>query len=508
MHRLSSSRPALPLSIVAPFLFAALAACSRPASPPPQADAASSAPLSAAAPASAPSAKDRKLAIQGGSSPLKLPKTIKFDPARLKKEARSKGRLLLERPRTAEELPTTSCAVYLGNLQSQLDGRKKAAEAQPDQASHQRFYAELLYANGEVYGNLDLMSQAEEVATRAIKLEPREAAGYELRAKIRATLHRFDGAVKDYQEAIKLAPSQKDDLELALANVRFQLGDYDAIPLLQKAVVDRPSFGTQSQAGILYWQLGDVTRAKRHFALAEQLYSDTSPTPLAWLSVQRGLLAMHSGDYAQARTFFHQAWERCDKYPLAKEHLAEIEGRLGERQRSMKLYAEVVQQTSNPEFIAALAELQAAEGDEQRAKESIIFARAKNEQLLKKHPEAMYWHAAEFYLGIGADPKKGLELLEKNVKLRPGASSWAALAAAQLDNGQLDKAVVSIEKALASPVQLAEFHWTAARIYQALEARTPPKAGAPSRFATHREKALAMNPKIEDLEGPLTPPAP
>jgi hypothetical protein len=100
----------------------------------------------------------------------------------------------------------------------------------------------------------------------------------------------------------------------------------------------------------------------------------------------------------------------------------------------------------------------------------------------------MYWHASEFYLGEGDDPARALELLRKNAELRPNATSFVALARAELAAGTLDGARASIERALAAPVVSAELFWTAARV----RARMHDRAES-ARLAA---RARALNPRI------------
>jgi hypothetical protein len=98
----------------------------------------------------------------------------------------------------------------------------------------------------------------------------------------------------------------------------------------------------------------------------------------------------------------------------------------------------------------------------------------------------MYWHASEFYLATD-DVKQALDLLQKDVSLRPNSTSWVALARAQLAAGHLrDEA--SIDKALAMPVVSALLFWTASRIYRS--------AGDAASSEKFRARAEGVNPKI------------
>lgn len=59
-----------------------------------------------------------------------------------------------------------------------------------------------------------------------------------------------------------------------------------------------------------------------------------------------------------------------------------------------------------------------------------LHARAtkRYEELLRRYPEAMAWHAAAFFAGEGADEARARSLLQQNAALRPNAESLDALA--------------------------------------------------------------------------------
>ena len=84
---------------------------------------------------------------------------------------------------------------------------------------------------------------------------------------------------------------------------------------------------------------------------------------------------------------------------------------------------------------------------------------------------------------------KALELLRKNLELRPNSASFVALARAELLNGRTDDAKKSIDRALAMPVRSAQLFWTASRIYGRL--------GDARSADAFRARAKSLNPRIE-----------
>jgi tetratricopeptide (TPR) repeat protein len=171
----------------------------------------------------------------------------------------------------------------------------------------------------------------------------------------------------------------------------------------------------------------------------------------------------------------------------ANEHLTETLHMLGKNEEATRIYETVVKLTDDPEFSHALAGLYAASGKAKESQELEAKARAGYAALLAKYPEAMYWHASEFYMATG-EVRQALELLRKNVSLRPNSTSFVALARAELANGRANDAKVSIDKALAMPVVSASLFWTASRVY-----RITGDAAAADKFRSRAEK---LNPRI------------
>ena len=281
-----------------------------------------------------------------------------------------------------------------------------------------------------------------------------------------------------------------------VADLRWNLGEHDeAIKTIRKLAKQRPTFLSLARLAELELDLGRVEQARRAFGRAETQIRDVSPVAVAWLNVRRGVLGRRTGDLEGARPFYEEAVDRLPSSPAALGGLAEIEALLGKPEKAVERYRAVLKVTDHPAHLSALARLLAEQGEQAEARSLIAEAKKRYEKLLREYPEATYQRAAEFFLDEGADPKRALALLEADVRKRPAAGSLAALAAAQLENGKIDEALVSIEKALATPIRRAEIFWTAARIYT--------KKGKSAEADEAARKAKQLNPKIEALEGKL-----
>ena len=89
----------------------------------------------------------------------------------------------------------------------------------------------------------------------------------------------------------------------------------------------------------------------------------------------------------------------------------------------------------------------------------------------------------------GGKPRRALELLESNVRLRPGAPSHVALARALLTSGNPTAAKASIDRALATPLVSAQMLWTAGLIEAAL--------GNPSGSEAFKARARVLDPRVD-----------
>ena len=406
------------------------------------------------------------------------------------------GKPLRGKPRSSTDLTTTSAEIYLGNLDGQIAELTRLTRDRPDLTSNVLLLSAAHHTRGRFRGDLDEIQLGIDEASTCVRLTPEDATPYLMRAEQEQSLHRFKEARADVERAKALGgdPTRTAGLEMDLD---WNDGLYDtAIPAIRKARLARPSTSTWIREAQLDHDLGLEAEADAAFESAEDLISDTGPLVIAHLDVQRGIQKTATGRLEEAVVFFREAGVRMPTHVAAKEHLAETLHALGRNDEAIRIYEEVVKLSDDPEFMHALADLYAARGKADEAKALEGKARAGYSQLLKKYPEAMYWHASEFYMATG-DTKQALELLQKNLILRPNSTSFVALARAELANGRAEDAKKSIDKALAMPLINATLFWTASRIYRS--------AGNAAAADTFRERAERINPRVAADEAPPTP---
>ena len=320
-------------------------------------------------------------------------------------------------PATESEIATTAGSIYMGNLDAQI-----AALQRDDATAGSATLAGKLYHRYRITGRLADGERAAELLDLAIGRTPGDAEALALRATVHQAFHRFAAAQADLDRAAAAgldparAASMNRDLDLSLGRYARLSSD------LARAGEPSPEFDESAWRAHLLGLRGDVPGASLQYFRAQQAYADVSPVPLAWLYTQQGIALLEAGDVAHAREFFAAAHERLPDFYLATEHLAECEARLGRLDAARTLYQAVIAQTGNPEFDAALADVEQQRGNPLAANEARRRARAEFETLLSRHHDAYAQHAAEFLL-VDGDSQRAHALALENFELRRDVGS-------------------------------------------------------------------------------------
>lgn len=409
---------------------------------------------------------------------------------------RDAGRGATETSPKADAAPTpittTEEGIYLANLDGQIRELDRLAKEAPSNLALRQRLSTTRYTLARFHNDPDELQRAIDDIEACVKAEPDNATYLLVRAEQEQSLHRFPAARADVERAKTRGgdATRIDDLE---AELDWNDGRYErAIPKIRAARAQRPSTATWMREAQLEHDLGNDTASDAAFDQAERAITDTSPLPVAHLELQRGIQNVARGDLEGAVRWFRRAVTRMPSFVAASEHLAETLHWLGKNDEAIAIYETVVKQSNDPEFAHALAELYRATGRESAARPLEEKARAGYERLLAKYPEAMYWHASEFFASIG-EGKRSLELLRKNLALRPNGASYVALARAELANHDDAAARKAIDRALAMPVVSASLFWTARRVYL--------RAGETAKAEAFGDRAKKLNPRIAIDDG-------
>ena len=377
-------------------------------------------------------------------------------------------------PLTTQQRATTSADIYLGNL----DARIEVLDAQLQNAGDSDVRGNLagaLLLRFRILGRVADGERALLLAGQAAAATNAAAEVHLVHAAALSAFHEFAAAERALAQAHQAGASAQ-----SLASLQRDLwmaqGQYNQL---------REDFAHSNEPVADFYELahradlrlmqGDLDGASRWYRTAQDFYPDVDPLPLAWLYSQQGIALLRHGHYAQAKDFFAAAHSRLPQYYLATEHLAECETQLGNFDRARELYQAVIAQTGNPEFIAALAELEDQAGNAELAAAGRKDAQTGYRALLARHRAAYAQHAAEFFLDSGK-PAEALVLARENLVLRQDVGSLILMAQVAAAAGEPTEACDAAARATATglnPPELADI----GRLNTACAARARPTDG-------------------------------
>jgi hypothetical protein len=145
----------------------------------------------------------------------------------------------------------------------------------------------------------------------------------------------------------------------------------------------------------------------------------TLPFPYAWIYFSRGVMwAEQGGDEARAEAMYVQALAYLPQFVSANLHLAELEAARGDLTSAIERLDRIVRSSDEPEALALLGRLHTRIGDTVRGEREVALARQRYESLLAHDLLAFADHAAQFYLGPGADAARAWDLAQQNLANR------------------------------------------------------------------------------------------
>jgi tetratricopeptide (TPR) repeat protein len=310
----------------------------------------------------------------------------------------------------------------MANLQAQIDGllarrhgpRSGHAAAAPPAVAEQALLIDLLILRGQVLGRIADYERAAELAEVLVRDAPDDDAAWLARARTGATFHRFAEALADL-DAAERRGSDRATLDAERAAILQAVACYaEALVLRRNAAKRQPDFTTLGALAVLQAERGKVAQAERLFTEARRRYRGVSPFPVAELDFRRGLMWLGERDLPAARAWFDAAVGRVPAYAPALGHRAEVDAALGARNASIDRLRPLALSSDDPEYAASLASVLSDAGHPHEAEQWRISAAARYDELVLRHPEAFVDHAAAFWLTVGGDRPKGLQLALRN----------------------------------------------------------------------------------------------
>ena len=319
----------------------------------------------------------------------------------------------------------TDGAIAVLNLQAQIDGLEghgTSAEAAT--------LIDLLLLRGLILGRISDYERAAQLADRLVHDAGTDTAAYMARARTRAVFHRFSEALDDLDHADRISP-QDTPSKQERAAILQALGRYDEALVTYEDAANRGGQFEQARALAGLWaDRGETDTAQRLYLESLSTYRGVSPFPLALLDFHLGTMWMRQGRLDQARTCLEAAISRVPAYAAAQGHLAEVEADLGEPEAAIARLYPLAATSDDPDYAAQLARILGEMGRNDEASDWCLLAANRYDELTAAHPEAFADHAAEFWLGAGNDPPKGLRFAEFNLRVRKTPRAYGLVARA------------------------------------------------------------------------------
>lgn len=317
---------------------------------------------------------------------------------------------------------TTAGSIAIANLDHQIAQSAGMAGSE-----------DLLLARARFLGDYDALDRAAALA------ESRASTAEDLlrRARTRAAAHRFDEALADLDAAASSAAvaSQREAVRAAVLVATGRAAE--ALPSLREDAQRQPGYAASSALAIAYAELGRYEEADRAYAAATEDLRTTSPFPYAWLYFARGKMwSEQAGDRIRGEAFYAIALAYLPEFAVANIHLAEMEVARGEWAPAQARLDRVVARSDEPEAWALLGEIRLRLGDCEGGARAIEHARRRYETLLATQLLAFADHAAEFYLGPGADVERAWALAGRNLANRKTARAYALAIRAATASGR------------------------------------------------------------------------
>lgn len=328
------------------------------------------------------------------------------------------------------EAVLTHGAIATRNLEAQIDGLEPVITMHPALVSERVRLIDLLALRGSILGTIADNERAQDLADQLVSDAATHAAAFLTRASTRAFFHRFAEALDDLDVAERLA-GDAEIVDRERAAIFQGLGRYAEAFAIREEVAQRsPSFESLAALSSLCAESGDIERAVRLHCESQRRYRGVSPLPLAVLEFQIGVMWMHNGEVYRARDRLSAARRYVPAYAPAQGHLAEVEAELGNVETAIALLRPLAMSSDDPDYAGQLARILVVARSAEESRHWRQRAAARYEELIALHPEAFADHGSDFWLGVGADPKRALHLARMNFAIRRTPRAQALLARA------------------------------------------------------------------------------
>lgn len=305
-----------------------------------------------------------------------------------------------------------------------------------------------LLERAAIRGRLEDYQAAVRESAAFVERAPSSEAAWQLRVQALSRVHDFTGARAALAKLAPLVhPSHLVEHEIVLAEAA---GDTERALAMRAELAER--FASAQRLTLWAVSLAHLGRTDEAIALipkAAAAVRDNPPQLIAWLLFQWGRIYELAGHMATAREFFAASHARMPGYVEASSHLAQTMIATGDTAGAKRVVDEALARDRHPELLALAVQLGRTELAE--------AARDAWERYVAALPLAFADHAARFYLGVGKNPARALELARIDHENRNTHDARALVAEAALAAGDAAAACAVVDPLVTGGTRAHQF---------------------------------------------------
>jgi tetratricopeptide (TPR) repeat protein len=346
-----------------------------------------------------------------------------------------------------DNLPT-AYQQELESINTEIDRLNKKLAAKPNQKDALRLVYHL-YRYASLTSDFTDFKKTETVLQNTLNQYGPSQQLLLFRANLNLKLHRLPAAKADVVEIAKYGGSTQT--EILKADIALQQGQYQIAGQAYSAMsAENPSWDNLARLAYFKMHTGEPEKADQLYEQAQNTLSVKQMRHYAWLELQRGIIDLEQKRYQQALDHYQRAEQAYSGYWLIREHIAEVYTLLGRQNEAIALYKKIIEQTRNPEFVSALAELYQVENNSEAVGLYVQADTLFNKQY-QLFPEAAVGHFVESLLKRKQINPKLLQYAIRNHEWRTNAQSKYLLAKAYQKLGNQIQASELIRNVLSTP---------------------------------------------------------
>jgi tetratricopeptide (TPR) repeat protein len=340
--------------------------------------------------------------------------------------------------------PTTAPAIAIHNLDAEIADQEKRMARGEVNAPYDLIARYLSRAQFE--GRVADLVQADETSARLVADRPTESRAHVTRARALSSIHDFAGAFAQLEAAAPSTPADVAAVSQERGALLLATGREDEAAQILKVRNGAHADEFVMRAGVEA-RLGHAEEAERLFELARTQYHDVSPIMWTWMDFERSRALEAAGNRRDAKVYLEEAVKILPTYAHAVVHLAAMQP----PDVALPALQALAKTSDDPDVLGGQADALRRAGRADEAKAMAASAAARYSEVLARLPLAYADHAASFYLGMGHDPARALDLAKRNADNRPTDEAIELWLTAAQAAGSHDATCDAAGKALGRP---------------------------------------------------------